>query len=182
MGQWSMLTGFVPSGSVYCVAQAGENCRNVAIWPNFHILRDLVSISFYQFGPNLAANMGVLFAAGLRLCAPNFIWIRLLCHVPGTKPQSLANFDICLGLLYPAPFTDKGQIWCAKADPRYTLTCQMSSRSIYSVALWRRKKNKFCKTSAFCCVASWRQSQKVERGCTTTNLPVFNRFYTPTAL
>jgi len=26
-------------------------------------------------------------------------------------------------------------------------------------------------TSAFCGVASWRQSEKVENGCTTTNLP-----------
>jgi len=31
-------------------------------------------------------------------------------------------------------------VWCAIADPRYTLTCQNSSRSVYSVALWHRKK------------------------------------------
>jgi len=29
-------------------------------------------------------------------------------------------------------------------------------------------------TSAFCSVASWRQSEKVEYGSTTTNLPLFN--------
>ena len=29
-------------------------------------------------------------------------------------------------------------------------------------------------TSAFCGVASWRQSEQVEHGCTTTNLPLSN--------
>jgi len=33
----------------------------------------------------------------------------------GRKPQLLANFDF-LGLLYRPPFTDEGNIWCAKAD------------------------------------------------------------------
>jgi len=56
----------------------------------------------------------------------------------GQKPQFLANFDFW-GLLYRPPFTDQGQIWCAIADPQYTLTCQISSQSIYSVALcWRK--------------------------------------------
>ena len=37
------------------------------------------------------------------------------------------------------PFYRWGQIWCAIADPWYTLTCQISSRSVYSVALcWRQ--------------------------------------------
>jgi len=38
------------------------------------------------------------------------------------KPQFWANFDIW-GLLYPAPFTDYGQIWYARADPWSTLIC-----------------------------------------------------------
>jgi len=43
------------------------------------------------------------------------------------------------GLLYRPPFTDEGQIWCAIADPRYTLTYQIASQSVYSVALcWRK--------------------------------------------
>jgi len=42
-------------------------------------------------------------------------------------------------ILYRPPFTDEGQIWCAIVDPRCTLTRQMSSRSVYSVALcWRK--------------------------------------------
>jgi len=56
----------------------------------------------------------------------------------GQKPQFWANFDF-LGAPIPTPFTDEGQIWCAVADPRYTLTCQISYRSVYSVALcWRK--------------------------------------------
>jgi len=41
-------------------------------------------------------------------------------------------------LLYRAPFTYEGQIWCTIADPRYTFTCGISSRSVYSVVLWQR--------------------------------------------
>ena len=54
----------------------------------------------------------------------------------------------------------------------------ISSRSVYSVALWRQKK---CLpyfgifwTSAFSDVANWQQSEKVEHRCTTTNLPLSN--------
>ena len=56
----------------------------------------------------------------------------------GQKPQFWAHFDM-LKLLYRPPFTDEGQMWCAIADPWYTLACQISSRSAYSVALcWRK--------------------------------------------
>ena len=68
-----------------------------------------------------------------------------------------------------------GQIWCAIAHPWCTLTCKLSSRSVYSVALcWR--KNQFCRflTSAFSVVASWQQCEKGEYRCTTTNLPLSN--------
>ena len=94
----------------------------------------------------------------------------------GEKPQFWANFDF-LGAPVPTPLTDEGQIWCAIADPRYTLTCQISSGSVYSVALcWQKKPNFFAifRTSAFSVVANWQQSDKVEHGCTTTNLPLSN--------
>ena len=56
------------------------------------------------------------------------------------------------------------------------LMCQISSLSVYSVALWRRETPIFVIfwTSAFSDVASWQQSEKVEHGCTTTILPVSN--------
>jgi len=62
-----------------------------------------------------------------------------LCRLPVAKKHNFgANFDIW-GLLYRPPSTDEGQIWFAIADPRCTLTCQISSRSVYSVALcWRK--------------------------------------------
>jgi len=58
---------------------------------------------------------------------------------------------------------------CAIADPRCTLTCQISSRSVYSVALCWRKTPIFAVfwTSAFRVVASWQQSDKVEHGAQT---------------
>jgi len=62
----------------------------------------------------------------------------------------------------------------AIANPRCTFTCRNSSRSVYSVAPWRPKPPIFAIfwTSVFNGVASWRQSEKVEHACTTTNLPL----------
>jgi len=82
-------------------------------------------------------------------------------------------------LLYRPHFSGEGQISYAIADPRYTLTCQSSSRSVYSVALWRRKKTQFLPFFALrhlvvSPVANWQQSEKVDHGCTTTNLLLSN--------
>ena len=49
------------------------------------------------------------------------------CRWP--KTTILGKFWHFWGLLYRPPFIDEGQIWCAIADPRSTLTCQISSRS-----------------------------------------------------
>ena len=109
----------------------------------------------------------------------------LTCHISSecvhcvglwwVKPQFWANFYIW-GLLYRPSFTNEGEICCAIADPRHTLTCQVLSRSVYSVAVWRRKTQNFAIlwTSTFCGVTNWQQSEKVEHGCTTTNLPLSN--------
>ena len=95
-----------------------------------------------------------------------------LCGLPVAKTHDFWQMLTFRRLVYRPPFTDEGQIGCAVADPRYrpTLnTCQISSPSLYYVALWRRNNAVFW-ASAFCGVASWRQSGKVEHGCTTTNL------------
>ena len=102
-----------------------------------------------------------------------------LCRLPVAKSRNLEQILTFWGLLYRLPFTDVGQIWCAIANPRCTLTCQISSRSVYSVVLWRRKTPILAVfavfwNSAFSGVASWQQSEKVEHGCTTTNLPLTN--------
>jgi len=47
------------------------------------------------------------------------------------------------GLLYQAPFTDKGQIWYATVDPWPTCMCQISPGSIYSVSPEQQKKTNF---------------------------------------
>jgi len=46
------------------------------------------------------------------------------------------------------------------------------------------KNHNFCCfwTSAFCDVAIWQQSEKVEHGCTTTNLPLSNSIKTVSVL
>ena len=89
------------------------------------------------------------------------------------KNTIMGKFWLFWGLLYRPPITDESQIWYATADPQQTLTCQNLSRSVYSIALWRQKNPFFAVfwTSAFSDVDSWRQSEKVEHGCTTTNLP-----------
>jgi len=99
-----------------------------------------------------------------------------LCRLPVAENHNfLTNFEF-LGAPVQTPFPDEGQIWCATADPQSTFMCQNSSQSVYSIALWRRKKKIFAIfwTSAFSDVDSWRQSEKVEHGCTTTNLPLSN--------
>jgi len=55
-------------------------------------------------------------------------------------------------------------------------TCEILSRLVYSVVLWRRKTPMFAIfwTLAFSGVANWQQSEKIEHGCTTTDLPLSN--------
>ena len=50
----------------------------------------------------------------------------------GQKPQFWANFDI-LEAPVPIPFYRWGQIWCARSDPRSTLTSQISSEYVHCV-------------------------------------------------
>jgi len=73
---------------------------------------------------------------GLHLQAKFHLNAFIVSASGGQKPQFLAHFDLW-GAPVPTRFTDEGQVWCA--NPRYTLTCQISSRSVYSVALcWRK--------------------------------------------
>jgi len=99
-----------------------------------------------------------------------------LCRLPVAKNHNFGQILTFWWLLYRPPFTDEGQMLCAIAYPRYTLKCQISSRSVYSVALCWRKPPIFAVfwTSTFSVVDNWQQSDKVEHGCTTTNLPLPN--------
>jgi len=90
-----------------------------------------------------------------------------LCRLPVTKNHNFRQIVAFWELL----FADEGQIWRPIADPRYTFTCEISSRSVYSVVLWLRKTPIFAVfwTWAFSGVAIWQQSEKVEHEYTTTH-------------
>jgi len=99
-----------------------------------------------------------------------------LCRLPVAKNRNFGQILTFWGLLYRHPSTDEGQTWCPIADPRYTFICEISSRSVYFVVLWLRKTPIFAVfwTSAFSGVANWQQSETVEHGYTTTNIPISN--------
>ena len=105
---------------------------------------------------------------------PNFIWMCSLCRLPVAKKNN--NFGQILtfwGLLYRPPSTHEGQIWCVVADPRYMLTLQISSWSVYSVALCWRKTAIFAVfwTSAFSVVANWHSLTKLNTGAQLQTFP-----------
>ena len=85
----------------------------------------------------------MVFYGILRYFMEFYVWEKnsgiLWNFITGTMERN----NYVFGLLYRPPFTDEGQIWCAIADPWYTLMCQISSRSVYSGALWRQKKTIF---------------------------------------
>jgi len=49
-----------------------------------------------------------------------------------TKNDNFGQILTFGGILDGLPFIDEGQIWCARADMRSTLTRQISSQSILS--------------------------------------------------
>jgi len=63
-----------------------------------------------------------------------------LCRLLVDKNHNFGKILTFLLAPVPTPFYRWGQIWCATADPWYTFICEISSRSVYSVVLWRRKK------------------------------------------
>ena len=84
---------------------------------------------------------------GLHLPAKFHLNVFIVSASGGQKLQ-FGQILTFWGLLYRRPFTDEGQIWCA-IDPRSTGTCQISSRSVYSVVLWRRKTPIFAVFAVF---------------------------------
>ena len=66
-----------------------------------------------------------------------------LCRLPVAKNHNFGQILTFGGVLHRHPFTNDGLIWRAIADTWYTLTCQNSSQSVFSVALWRRKTTIF---------------------------------------
>ena len=80
----------------------------------------------------MRAKFGVLEQIqGLHLQAKIHLNVFIVSVSGGQKPQFSANFDIFWELLYRLPFTDEGQIWYPIADPRYTFTCEVTSRCLF---------------------------------------------------
>jgi len=157
------------------------------------------------------------------------MWMSLLCRLQVAINRKFWQILTFGGLQYRPPFTDEGQVRCARADRRSTLSRQISSECVYCVSFrwskttllgkfvvlgapvpiplhrwgpnlvcycrptvhvyvpkfvsiglfWRplaAKNPNFCRfwTSAFSDVDSWQQSEKVQHGCATTNIPLSN--------
>jgi len=183
VGQWSTLTGLISSGSVYCVANEEKKlpkCRNFD--PVFTFLEALVSICLYKPGPNLAANSTSL--PTVYANTPNFIWIRCLCHLPGTKMQFTANFDIW-GLLYPAPLSIRTKFCVLEQTTVYACVPDFVSIGLFYRPLAAKPPN-FATFwfNIFWCRQLAEQSEKVEHGCSTrpTNLLLSNGIKTVSVL
>jgi len=111
-------------------------------WPNFHILGDSCANPPYRSGPNLAGNSRPTIYAYI----PNFIWIHLLCQLPETKNCNFGQIWTFGGFTYQAPFTDEGQVWCARTHPQSMLNAYVSNFVL--IALFSHplavKTPKFC--------------------------------------
>jgi len=85
-----MLTGFISSGSVYCVAHAGQKTAEMSqFWSDFHILGGaLMPIHFYRSRPNLAGNSRHRVYAYV----PNFVLIGSVSHHLVVKNPNFATF------------------------------------------------------------------------------------------
>ena len=132
----STLTGQISSECVHCV---GFRWPKPQFWTNFDIFGGSCINALL---PMRAKFGGLEQTQGLHLPAKFHLNVFIVSAYGGQKLQFWANFDIFGGSCIDALLPD--QIWCAIADPRSTLTCQISSRSVYSVALWRRKTPNFC--------------------------------------
>jgi len=151
---------------------ACTNSITASILLNFYILGALVTMMFYWSRQNLVwDSTHMVYAVTL-----NLIWMWSFCWLLVAKNLNFGQILTFGGLLYRRRFSDECQMWFARADPLSTLTHQISSWSVYFVTLWWRKTLNFTilLTSAFCGVTSWRQSEKVEHGCTTTNPSLSN--------
>ena len=69
---------------------------------------------------------------GLQLHAKFHLNVLIVSASGSQKPQFWANFDT-FGRSCTDPLTDEGQIWWVGADPRSTLTRQISSECVHCV-------------------------------------------------
>jgi len=89
--------------------------------------------------------------------------------------QLWANFDIW-GLLYCPLLPTRAKFGVEEQTHGLHLQATFRLDQFIFFAVWRRKTPNFTilLTSAFFGISSWRQSEKVEHRCTTTNHPLSN--------
>jgi len=167
VGQWSVLTALILIWiGVLCHLCRAKNCRNIA-----------VLTKFAEFGGSCAHP----------LTDPSQIWQE-------TVDWSMLTCQISFKSIYCVNFQGRkttlfGKFWHlgAPVPPllltrakygvlRSTLTCQISSWSVYSVARWKQIISNFTilSTLVFCGVAKWWHTNKFERECKSKNLPLLN--------
>ena len=137
VGQLSILTCLISSASVYSVTLVGKICQNVAIATKFSHFGGLLCPPLYQSGPIWQQTVYP------RSTLTRQISFESVYCVTFQGQKRVVGHILTLGAPVPSPLTDMGQILRATADPRCTLTCQISSRSVNYVALWRRKPPNF---------------------------------------
>ena len=97
------------------------------------------------------------------------------CRLPVAKNHNFGQILTFLGSCTNPPFTDDSQIWCYSRPRVYTYMPNYVSISLFCRPLLAKNPNfAVFWTSAFSVDANWQKSDKVERGCTTTNLPLSN--------
>jgi len=114
--------------NVYNVSASGG--QKPRLWANFDFWGTLVP---------MRVKFGVLEQTQvLHLHAKCHLNVFIVSVSGGQKTQCWANFDFC-GAPVLTPFYRWRPIWCAIADPRCTLTRQISSQLLYSAGLcWRK--------------------------------------------
>ena len=117
---------------VFC-HPCGKNCRNVAIATKFSHFGGLLCPPLYQSGPIWQQTVDPISTLTRQISFESVYCVTF----QGQK--RIVGQILTLGAPVPSPLTDTGQILRATADPRCTLTCQISSRSVNYVDFWRRK-------------------------------------------
>jgi len=148
-----------------------------------------VPTPFYRWGPNVVCysrpwytlmyvKFGVLQQApGLDWHAKFHLNVFIVLASGGQKTQFWAHFDI-FGGSCTDPLLQRGPNVVCYSTPMpmvYVYVPNFVSIGLFCCPLLAKNLD-FCRfwTLAFSVVANWQQSEKVEHGCTTTNLPLSN--------
>jgi len=122
--------------------KGGKNRQYVVISTKFSYFG-----GFVRFGVSPLLPIWAKFGVKQLTYVPNYIQIRLLCRLPGTKKTAIGQFLTFTWLIYPAPFPDEGQIWrAAKAQQTHGLRLSAKFRlDRFILSPSSGKTPKFCR-------------------------------------